>query len=211
MNERDSIRFPGQYFDEETGLHYNRFRYYDPSIGRYISADPIGQLGGVNLYSYAGNNPVNWFDFLGLYTEVIFWSGHGVDLSTSFGHVTVDINGATYSFGPGGNFPESTADYLRRNSFRNATGIELDLTPEEEMTLETILGAEQGEYDFITNNCGDPVETGLESLGVDLGINVTPTSLFDSINASDRGISTQSHPASGPNRREPFWRWSPSF
>lgn len=39
------IRFPGQYYDAETGLHYNRFRYYDPSIGRYISADPIGQLG----------------------------------------------------------------------------------------------------------------------------------------------------------------------
>ena len=45
-----TIRFPGQYYDAETGLHYNRFRYYDPSIGRYISADPIGQAGGVNVY-----------------------------------------------------------------------------------------------------------------------------------------------------------------
>jgi len=61
-----NTRFPGQYYDAETGLHYNRFRYYDPSIGRYVSADPIGQLGGVNLYSYVSNNPVNWFDPFGL-------------------------------------------------------------------------------------------------------------------------------------------------
>jgi RHS repeat-associated protein len=43
------IRFPVQYYDAETGLHYNRFRYYDPSIGRYISADPIGQFGIVEV------------------------------------------------------------------------------------------------------------------------------------------------------------------
>ena len=61
-----NVRFPGQYFDTETGLHYNRFRYYEPSIGRYISADPIGQAGGLSLYAYAGNSPVNWSDPLGL-------------------------------------------------------------------------------------------------------------------------------------------------
>ncbi len=61
-----NIRFPGQYYDAETGLHYNRFRYYDPSIGRYISADPIGQAGGTNLYDYVGNNPALVADPLGL-------------------------------------------------------------------------------------------------------------------------------------------------
>ena len=59
------LRFQGQYFDAETGLHYNRFRYYDPDVGRFVSQDPIGLAGGVNLYSYAPN-PLNWVDPLGL-------------------------------------------------------------------------------------------------------------------------------------------------
>jgi RHS repeat-associated protein len=63
-----TIRFPGQYYDAETGLHYNRFRYYDPSIGRYVSADPIGQIasGDPNLYAYVWNDPINYIDPSGL-------------------------------------------------------------------------------------------------------------------------------------------------
>lgn len=59
------LRFQGQYYDEESGLHYNRCRYYEPESGRYISADPIGLAGGINLYSY-GPNPQSWVDPLGL-------------------------------------------------------------------------------------------------------------------------------------------------
>ena len=59
------IRFQGQYFDEETGLHYNRHRYYSPYVGRFISKDPIGLSGGINIYAYAPNT-VEWIDPLGL-------------------------------------------------------------------------------------------------------------------------------------------------
>jgi len=59
------LRFQGQYFDFETGLHYNRYRYYDPVLGRFVSKDPIGLLGGLHAYAYAPN-PVGWVDPLGL-------------------------------------------------------------------------------------------------------------------------------------------------
>ncbi len=60
------FRYPGQYEDEETGLYYNRFRYYDPEGGVYMSQDPIGLVeGGIYIYIYSFD-PNNWFDPLGL-------------------------------------------------------------------------------------------------------------------------------------------------
>ena len=61
----NAIRFQGQYHDAETGLHYNRYRYYDPGSGRFVSKDPIGLAGGINAWQYAPN-PVGWIDPLGL-------------------------------------------------------------------------------------------------------------------------------------------------
>ena len=61
-----SLRLPGQIEDEETGLHYNYFRYYDLSTGRYITSDPIGLAGGLNTYTYVGGNPLYLVDPLGL-------------------------------------------------------------------------------------------------------------------------------------------------
>ena len=72
------IRFQGQYHDHETGLHYNRYRYYDPRVGRFISKDPISYAGGLNLYAYAPN-PTGWVDPLGL------WKGQPRNTNGTFG------------------------------------------------------------------------------------------------------------------------------
>ncbi|OPA88365.1 type IV secretion protein Rhs, partial [Pseudomonas fluorescens] len=58
------LRFQGQYFDPESGLHYNRHRYYNPDIGRYLTPDPVKLAGGINAYQYAPN-PTGWVDPLG--------------------------------------------------------------------------------------------------------------------------------------------------
>jgi RHS repeat-associated protein len=67
----NSLVLPGHYADPETGLHYNRFRYYSPALGRYLSRDPLGYQAGLNLYTYADNDPVNWADPQGLFS----WGG----------------------------------------------------------------------------------------------------------------------------------------
>ena len=66
-----NLRLPGQYFDTESSLFYNWNRYYNPNIGRYISPDPIGQEGGLNLFSYVGQSPIMFKDMSGLDIYVI--------------------------------------------------------------------------------------------------------------------------------------------
>ncbi|WP_448511366.1 RHS repeat-associated core domain-containing protein, partial [Photorhabdus sp. MH8.4] len=69
-----NLRFCGQYEDEESGLFYNRHRYYESDTGQYLSTDPLGLNGGPNPYAYV-HNPANWIDPLGLsgfFTPSIF-------------------------------------------------------------------------------------------------------------------------------------------
>jgi RHS repeat-associated protein len=73
-----NLRFPGQYYDGETGLHYNYHRYYTTSTGRYIRSDPLGfNSHDINHYSYAGNNSISLVDPNGLAKYQVYWNAYG--------------------------------------------------------------------------------------------------------------------------------------
>ncbi|MBW2004430.1 MAG: RHS repeat-associated core domain-containing protein [Deltaproteobacteria bacterium] len=80
----NNLRFPGQYFDAETGLHYNWLRHFDPLTGRYLRADPFGV--GLNLYDYCFNNPHNWIDPYGLCALKSAWKSFTDSLMPSADH-----------------------------------------------------------------------------------------------------------------------------
>jgi RHS repeat-associated protein len=78
-----NLRFPGQYFDAETGLHHNWRRYYDPETGRYITSDPIGQAGGINTYAYALSNPIGNADPTGEFVPLLIGAYAAVEFALS--------------------------------------------------------------------------------------------------------------------------------
>ncbi|WP_281172935.1 RHS repeat-associated core domain-containing protein, partial [Vibrio rhizosphaerae] len=103
------LRFQGQYYDAETGLHYNRHRYYSPSTGRFITPDPIGLAGGLNNYQYV-KNPTGWIDPLGLSQkpccgpgvsyaprkfkdgeDLIHYEKHGKEIATTLGEPSYSL------------------------------------------------------------------------------------------------------------------------
>lgn len=100
-NVENNLRLPGQYFDRETGLHYNYFRDYDPGTGRYVESDPIGLVGGLNTYAYVSTDPVNKFDFYGL-AEIC---NVGVPFSLGIPHTFLCANGRCGGKHGGGSRP----------------------------------------------------------------------------------------------------------
>ncbi|MDO9166723.1 MAG: RHS repeat-associated core domain-containing protein [Rhodoferax sp.] len=99
-----NLRYPGQYFDEESNLNYNYFRSYDPGKGRYSQPDPIGLDGGWNRFSYVGGNPLSHIDPLGLDATKLNNTSGGrsrVDGPTNGNWGGKCWSGGKYSCGPG--------------------------------------------------------------------------------------------------------------
>ncbi|MCP5007849.1 MAG: RHS repeat-associated core domain-containing protein, partial [Planctomycetes bacterium] len=96
----NNLRFAGQYYDAETGLHYNWNRYYDPETGRYMRVDPVGE--GLNLYLYVKNNPLKYIDPRGLTAvkpETGFWGKVGQLAKGAYNEWASSLNEAANPLG----------------------------------------------------------------------------------------------------------------
>jgi RHS repeat-associated protein len=178
------FQFSTKRYDAQTGLLHYQFRAYAPTLARWLTRDPLGEAGGINLYAFVGNNPVNGIDPYGLLTEVIITGG------TWYGHAALRINGQVYSVGrynPKSAYSSGTkgdnifviqsyksyvANY--QNHHRNSTGYVLDIAPTDEQKIQqffndlkksgtkTKIGYKlPKDYAFITNNCTTIVVNGL--------------------------------------------------
>lgn len=160
------FRFRGQYSDDETGLSYNLHRYYDPRAGRYISADPIGLIGGINAFVYANNCPTSAIDVEGLMYSVI---KDGSGKVVAEGHNLAEGGGVgSPQFGRG-SCAETTAlhDLMAKKGI--GKGDIAKLFNEEGYTIETYEGR-KGSQRFAANPCPQCAAMFHDELGIKKGV-----------------------------------------
>lgn len=176
------LRFPGQYYDEETGLHYNYFRDYKPGTGRYMESDPIGLKGGINTFSYVQNSPLIYRDPFGL----DFGFGVDSDGAGGNGHTSLYFqnssgqwnrydqgavgNAGTSSVIMGGDTPAGVT--IQPIDTPPADAILYDTTPEQDDLITRSannsaafhnMGLRQ--YNLYSNNCTDAAVDVINSSG----------------------------------------------
>lgn len=184
------VRFPGQYNIIGNGLYYNYHRDYDPTIGRYLQSDPIGNAGGVNTYAYTGGNPVMGIDPLGLDINVCVYSGliphigAAPNSNDTYGRRTDGTSLDSTLSAPG----EISRD-LDQNDSDDQACVSVAATPEQDNAWDdyqerATARHQEGElYNLVGNSCVDYVRDGLrEVLGMSLPLGSDlPHGLFGEI------------------------------
>jgi RHS repeat-associated protein len=176
-----NLRYPGQYADAESGLNYNIHRYYDPSVGRYIQADPMGLRAGPNLYAYVRNNPYVLYDPYGLDTFQLGWSfsgsigdwsfagGLGLALDTC-GNLAIYADGGT-GVGVGDDLAEGlSAQYTTAPTVNDLAGTSLNVSASGGDGLGASLDATQG---FYGSNSDQPYLGAGATFGANVGASVS--------------------------------------
>jgi RHS repeat-associated protein len=149
-----------------SGLSLYPARAYSPNLQRWPNRDPIQEWGGLNLYGYVGNNPVNEVDPLGLLTVVAIGHGQGLNV---FGHAAIATTGnGVVSFGTGTTFDSSFTDYLNNQAtYRDTTLYVLNTTPSQEQAINNYLNTQKGKpINSFPDNCAHRTSAALDAGGV---------------------------------------------
>jgi RHS repeat-associated protein len=194
-----NLRFPGQYYQTETGLNYNYFRDYDPQTGRYVESDPIGLKAGVNTYAYAAADPLTYFDPLGL--DIMVITGGVRDGSMNlFGHVGAAVQGyGMASYGNDTPLGSGVLDYLLSQSqFRSQQVTIIPTSPSQDLLAQAFIKKHPNMNDVgKVDNCAVRTSQLINAAGV-----YTSGSVFPGGVASDAaflpGATTYFIPQNGP-------------
>src|ERR1039457_529823 len=164
--------YTGRELNREARLYFLRARYYDPATGRFIGKDPIRQAGGFNFYGYTNNNPINFIDPSGEYTEVIISDSRMLSQGSQFGHAAININGIVFSRAHSRWDVKDASVYIEnQEAFRDSVGIVLNTTLEEENEMYQFIAAkilQNQNYDVSTNSCSSNVADALYQIGVNV-------------------------------------------
>ncbi|PYK93805.1 MAG: hypothetical protein DME36_08030 [Verrucomicrobia bacterium] len=187
---KPDANFTGLYRHARSNLDLATYRAYDPDLGRWLSRDPIGEAGGINLYGYVLNNPTNAIDPLGLDAAV----GVGSPVLTNpFGHVGTGITGqGAFSFGTGTAWGSSFTNYLTTQSaYRDTYVYVIPMTPEQDQAMRNYLNSIKDNdlpdvkthpIDAYHDNCSTRIAAALRAGGVDVGDGHTPGQLQNALN-----------------------------
>jgi RHS repeat-associated protein len=195
-----NLRFPGQYFDRETGFNYNNARDYMPNLGRYLEADPIGLAGGINPYRYANANPAQFIDPTG--TDFTVTRYHG---AFGFNHLGIGVNTATpldttgfYSTDP--DDPSLILGYtspgrVGSDNFDSLIdSVTFASNPEVDQAIQFFIDEREeipGKYWVYGRNCGTTVRDALRAAGITVPDTIFPNDLFNYLNENHALIQNQ--------------------
>ncbi|MCP3932830.1 MAG: RHS repeat-associated core domain-containing protein [Bacteroidetes bacterium] len=151
-------------------------RFYDPTTGRYISADPIGLKGGINLYTYALSNPIMYVDIKGLDVTICYYP----EAAAGLGHVGIGLpegGGGTVGFYPNENEDERPTGQIRPDLYTERECITIDSTCEEDECVRNCINqraGNPGNYRLLWRQCTGFVRDCLRQCGLPSGLSNQP-------------------------------------